>query len=103
MSEPEKPEPEKPSLDERRAAKVKELKEHLASLTRTRAGFTVIAVALLLISPIGLMADGLITFAIATIAVCMLCVSAYLSFIYIRDTRDKITRLEPKSRTPKAS
>ncbi len=94
---------EKPTLDARRAAKVKELKEHLENLTRTRTTFTIVAVALLLLSPLGLMADGLVMFAMATIAVCLLGISGYLSFIYVRDTRDKISRLEPKSRTPKAS
>ena len=94
--------PPAPSVDERRAAKVKELKKHVADLTRTRNGFTIAAIALLLLSPVGLAADGLITFAIATVGVCLIGVSGYLSFIYIRDTREKIARLEPKSRTPKA-
>ena len=101
MTETAKPSPASATIDERRAAKVKELKKHLEGLSRTRSGFTVIAVALLAISPLGLMADGLVTFGIATVAVCMFAVSAYLSFIYIRDTRDKISRLEPKSRSPK--
>ena len=76
------------------ARKLAELEAHEKELLGNRGFFQWVAIGLMVLAPFGLMVHPVLTFGVGIVGLSLWGVSAYLAFLYVKETRTKIDDLK---------
>jgi len=84
----------RPANPEAMRRKLAELEAHEKELVGSRGLFQWVAIGLMVLAPFGLMVHPVLTFGVGIVGIALWGVSAYLAFLYVKETRTKIDELK---------
>ncbi len=74
--------------------KLAELEAHEKELVANRGFFQWVAIGLMVLAPVGLMVHPVLTFCVGVVGISLWGVSAYLAYLYVKETQVKISELK---------